>query len=535
MQQPQHHELCVVQKHMQGYSLKDATGADGGFDTPHQLATSVDIGDLQFDEISSTQPGSCGTAVVYVNPPSSQYHSYSAALSPSAFPSPPYSSAPFSYSNKQPQFTCDAAPIPSPSNTLPPPSYSASVGGGVLSPGVVVVVHEAEGVDPGLIPDSVSTASSLINGDPTTRHYAQQQPPQQHHLHGVHSLPPPPLVSAAACQSHQQPSAGLPPPLIAKAEPHSPACNSGSFPPPPLPPCSYSDSGSVSPAAAVSQVVAPWWPVPQPGNSVSGGSGTEKLHVVGHSPWSAPPVPVAGQTFAFTYPAGSPGGHSPLSPISPSCIPPPLSAPPSSLSHNPGTLHHLDTSTIPSWPRNMVRGPAAEFFEAVPQQQRRLRRVACTCPNCASGANSKATNPDGSPRKKQHVCHYPNCSKVYGKTSHLRAHIRWHTGERPFICYWLYCGKRFTRSDELQRHLRTHTGEKRFVCVECGKRFMRSDHLNKHVKTHQKLREKEASSGSGCSESLPDDSDNQSEFVTSDADSSCAVVLEGEDIFEGVQ
>ena len=64
---------------------------------------------------------------------------------------------------------------------------------------------------------------------------------------------------------------------------------------------------------------------------------------------------------------------------------------------------------------------------------------------------------------------------------------------------------------------------------------MRSDHLKNNVKTHQKLREKEASSGSGCSESLPDDSDNQSEFVTSDADSSCAVVLEGEDIFEGVQ
>ena len=368
---------------MQGYSLKDATGADGGFDTPHQLATSVDIGDLQFDEIWSTQPGSCGTADVYVNSPSSQYHSYSAALSPSAFPSPLYSAAPFSYSNKQPQFSCDAAPLPFPSNTLPPPSYLASVGGGVLSPGVVVV-HEAEGVNPGLIPDSVSTASSLINGDPTTRHYAQQQPPQQHHLQGVHSLPPPPLVSAAACQSHQQPSAGLPPPLIAKAELHSPACNSGSFPPPPPPPCSY----SVSPAAAISQVVAPpWWPVPQPGNS--GGSGTE---MVGHSPWSAPPVPVAGQTFYFAPPAGSPDGHSPLSPISPSCIPPPLSAPPSSLSHNPGTLHHHDTLTIPSWPRNMVRGPAAEFFEAVPQQQRPLCRVACTCPNCASGANSKATN-----------------------------------------------------------------------------------------------------------------------------------------------
>ncbi|KAG7244809.1 hypothetical protein INR49_029828 [Caranx melampygus] len=114
-----------------------------------------------------------------------------------------------------------------------------------------------------------------------------------------------------------------------------------------------------------------------------------------------------------------------------------------------------------------------------PTQGRRNRREACTCPFCKDGEGRSDPT-----KKKQHICHITGCGKIYGKTSHLRAHLRWHTGERPFVCGWSFCGKRFTRSDELQRHKRTHTGEKKFMCPECPKRFMRSDHLSKHIKTH---------------------------------------------------
>lgn len=148
------------------------------------------------------------------------------------------------------------------------------------------------------------------------------------------------------------------------------------------------------------------------------------------------------------------------------------------------------TATVPNLYHSQSWPPLSEAYafklEDYTQTQAQRRCARCTCPNCINELSGlpPVVGPDEK-GKRQHLCHIPGCEKVYGKTSHLKAHLRWHTGERPFLCKWLFCGKRFTRSDELQRHFRTHTGEKRFTCVTCSKKFMRSDHLAKHTKTHE--------------------------------------------------
>ena len=137
-------------------------------------------------------------------------------------------------------------------------------------------------------------------------------------------------------------------------------------------------------------------------------------------------------------------------------------------------------------------------------------------------------------RKRRYRCVY--CGYKFIRFTHLRRHMRIHTGDKPYSCE--ICRKRFARSDYKLAHSQSHYSEKLHCCCICG--YVESDMESfiKHCRLHDEdeyIREamgKDIYKANNGKAQVVEEPDLTSGFSEEIEDISCITIDEVENTFE---
>lgn len=104
----------------------------------------------------------------------------------------------------------------------------------------------------------------------------------------------------------------------------------------------------------------------------------------------------------------------------------------------------------------------------------------------ASEASDATAQPQKRPSDmKKLSCTWPGCDKMFNRQARLDAHLRSHTGEKPFVCHYEGCDKAYTDKKYLNGHIQSaHLKVAKFVCDECGQGFATGQRLERHGDVH---------------------------------------------------
>lgn len=101
------------------------------------------------------------------------------------------------------------------------------------------------------------------------------------------------------------------------------------------------------------------------------------------------------------------------------------------------------------------------------------------------GHRKSVPNPKYASESKQYTC--PVCSKILGKKTHYEAHVRSHTGEKPFVCD--ICGQGYSQKRTLLKHKEMNPGGEcraavTLKCHPCDSVFKTQSEMDNHLLSH---------------------------------------------------